>query len=75
MTHRRKRFIVYPPDYDPHAVKCQRLKKRYSKFQALKTAWKLGYGAEIMEFICIVEPRSLMNISGQEWVINKRESK
>jgi hypothetical protein len=71
MTHRRKRFIVYPPNYNPHSAENQRLKKHYSKHKAIKAAWKLGDGAEIMEFITIVEQRTLTDISGREWVIYK----
>lgn len=70
MTHRRKRFIAYPPDYDPEQH--IRPKKCFSKFQALKIAQKMGNKSEIVERICIVEPRSIMDIGGREWVFNRR---
>jgi hypothetical protein len=45
MTHRRKQFLVYPPEYSPHSGK--RYKVRFSKRQAWKLAAKLGAGASI----------------------------
>ncbi len=41
--HRRKRFLIYPPDYQPgdgYII-------RYSKYQAWKSAIKLGAGSAI----------------------------
>jgi hypothetical protein len=41
--HRRKRFLIYPPNYQPgdgYLV-------RYSKFQAWKAGVRLGAGAAI----------------------------
>ena len=70
MTHRRKRFIVYPPSYDPEGSR--QPKKCFSKLQALKIAHKMGDKSEITERICIVEPRSIMDIGGREWIFNKR---
>ena len=43
--HRRKKYIIYKPGYNPLT---DMPKTRYSKYQALKCAARLGAGAQIM---------------------------
>lgn len=41
--HRRKKFIIYPPDYQPG----DSFEVRYSKRQALKEAVRMGIDASV----------------------------
>ena len=49
MTHRRKLYVVYPPDYQPG----DGYKKRFSRLQATKTAARMGEGASILCWVHI----------------------
>jgi hypothetical protein len=69
--HRRKRFLVYPPDYKPGTGK---YKVTHSKFQAMKVARRMGDGAEVNERIRVhLKPRCAWTSSfnGREWIYNK----
>jgi len=48
--HRRKKYIIYKPGYNPLT---DMPKTRYSKYQALKCAARLGAGAQVM--VCIYQ--------------------
>ena len=47
--HRRKEFVVYPPDYDPYVG------RRYLAYKSLRKAnlqaRKFGAGSEIVEYV------------------------
>ena len=47
--HRRKKYLIYPPYYQPG----DDFDVRYSKLQALKVAVKMGTGASVDVSICI----------------------
>jgi hypothetical protein len=73
MTHRRKDFIVYPPNYKPLTG---RYKIYYSKFQAWKAGIRLGEGATVVVSLQIHPAKHTMWISSSNyllWEIVKRE--
>lgn len=45
--HRRKQFLIYPPNYNPNATPYRKYKVRHSKRQAWKVAVKMGEGASV----------------------------
>lgn len=69
--HRRKQFLIYPPNYSPDAKPFKRYIKRFSKFQAKKVAKKLGNGSEIDESIHLhkqIKTTWCSSTSGREWI-------
>lgn len=72
--HRRKHFLVYPPDYNPHAKPYRKYRVTYSKYQAMKIARRMGDGTEVDESVHIhMKPRCTWttSISGRECTYNK----
>lgn len=57
--HKRKKYIVYPPDYadDGNYMVCS------SKYQALKKAFKLGVGAQVFYRIDHYAKKHMMWVS------------
>jgi hypothetical protein len=70
--HRRKRFLVYPPDYKPGRG---RYKVTHSKYQAMKMARRMGDGSEVDESVHVhpsrCKPWCSAGGTGREWVYNK----
>ena len=57
--HRRKTFLVYPPNYQPLDITGPRYRTYRSKRQAFKQAARWGTGATVMDSIHIhLKPRT-----------------
>ncbi len=59
--HRRKQFLIYPPNYQPG----DGYKVRHSKRQAWKCAVRMGAGAGVDVAVCIHPGR------GKGWVSSR----
>lgn len=69
MTHRRKTWLVYPPNYTPGQ---QRFRTFYSKRKAFKCALRWGSGASVMNAIHVhPKPRThwQSSFSTGEWEV------
>lgn len=51
--HRRKQFLVYPPNYQPLDITTTRYRTFKSKRQAFKQALRWGSGAAVMDSVHI----------------------
>ena len=72
--HKRKRYLVYPPDYSYNRVPYRKYKVVYSRLQAWKVACKMGEGSSIMVVLNNHPRKKVMwdsSISYELWEIVK----
>ena len=64
--HKRKKFLIYPPNYKPG----DGFKVRHSKFQAWKVAMRMGIGAGID--VCVhIHPAARKNWTSSQGLRHK----